>query len=49
MYQLTLSRGKRQRIKKKLKSLGYEKAIPPLQTKINNSVEKNNSKIRRRN
>ena len=41
MYQLTLSRGKRQRIKKKLKSLGYEKAIPPLQTKINNSVEKN--------
>ena len=32
-YHMTLSRGKKQRIKKKLKALGYTDNIPPLQVK----------------
>lgn len=32
-YRMTLSRGKKQRIKKRLKSLGYNKDIPPLEIK----------------
>ena len=32
-YHMTLSRGKKQRIKKKLKALGYTKEIPPMEKK----------------
>ena len=41
MYQKSFSRGKKQRIKKKLKSLGYNKNIPPLEIKNDNIKEEN--------
>ena len=40
-----MSRGKKQRIKKKLKNLGYNKDIPPVEIKTNNNInlkEENN-------
>ena len=43
LYHTTLSRGKKQRIKKKLKNLGYTKNIPPLKLKKN--INKNNNNI----
>jgi len=42
LYHTTLSRGKKQRIKKKLKSLGYNKDIPPV------TINNNNNKINRK-
>ena len=52
LYHTTMSRGKKQRIKKKLKTLGYNKDIPPVQidndnnnnilSKKNNSVNNSN-------
>ena len=41
LYHTTLSRGKKQRIKKKLKSLGYNKDIPPVT--IKNNIKENNN------
>lgn len=38
-YHLTFSRGKKQRIKKKLKKLGYTKPIPPMQKKPEEKTE----------
>jgi len=42
LYHTTLSRGKKQRIKKKLKSLGYNKDISPV------TINNNNNKINRK-
>ncbi len=45
LYHTTMSRGKKQRIKKKLKNLGYNKDIPPVEIKTNNNInlkEENN-------
>ena len=39
LYHTTLSRGKKQRIKKKLKNLGYTKDIPPVEIKKNNIID----------
>ena len=46
LYHTTMSRGKKQRIKKKLKILGYNKDIPPVQIdkNINNNIRQNNNK-----
>ena len=44
MYQKSFSRGKKQRIKKKLKSLGYNKNIPPLEI-INDNIKEENIEI----
>ena len=47
LYHTTLSRGKKQRIKKKLKNLGYTKDIPPVEIKkdkIINIKENNNNR-----
>ena len=44
LYHTTMSRGKKQRIKKKLKNLGYKKDIPPIEinkSKNSNTNEKN--------
>ena len=45
LYHTTMSRGKKQRIKKKLKILGYNKDIPPVQIdkNINNNIRQNNN------
>jgi hypothetical protein len=46
LYHTTLSRGKKQRIKKKLKSLGYNKDIPPVTINNNNkeiNIKENNN------
>ena len=46
LYHTTMSRGKKQRIKKKLKNLGYNKDIPPVEINKNNNLkEENNNKI----
>ena len=39
LYHTTLSRGKKQRIKKKLKNLGYTKDIPPVVIKKDNIID----------
>ena len=47
LYHTTMSRGKKQRIKKKLKNLGYTKDIPPIEIDKNknmNMKEENNKK-----
>ena len=44
LYQKSFSRGKKQRIKKKLKSLGYNKNIPPLEI-INDNIKEENIEI----
>ena len=46
LYHTTMSRGKKQRIKKKLKILGYNKDIPPVQIdkNKNNNIRQNNNK-----
>ena len=45
LYHTTMSRGKKQRIKKKLKILGYNKDIPPVQIdkNKNNNIRQNNN------
>ena len=46
LYHTTMSRGKKQRIKKKLKNLGYNKDIPPVEINQNINIKKeNNNKI----
>ena len=46
LYHTTMSRGKKQRIKKKLKNLGYNKDIPPVEINQNINIKKeNNDKI----
>ena len=48
LYHTTMSRGKKQRIKKKLKNLGYNKDIPPVEINQNKNInlkEENNNKI----
>ena len=49
LYHTTMSRGKKQRIKKKLKNLGYNKVIPPVEINQNkNSInlkEENDNKM----
>jgi len=48
LYHTTMSRGKKQRIKKKLKNLGYTKDIPPVEIEKNknvNSKGKNNNEV----
>ena len=46
LYHTTMSRGKKQRIKKKLKNLGYNKDIPPVEINQNiNNKKENNNKI----
>ena len=48
LYHTTMSRGKKQRIKKKLKNLGYTKDIPPVEIEKNKNInfkEKNNDGI----
>jgi len=47
LYHTTMSRGKKQRIKKKLKNLGYTKDIPPIEIDKNKNInmkEENNKK-----
>ena len=39
LYHTTLSRGKKQRIKKKLKNLGYTKDIPPVEIKKDKMID----------
>ena len=41
LYHTTLSRGKKQRIKKKLKNLGYNKDIPPVTIKKEKTIDLN--------
>ena len=51
LYHTTLSRGKKQRIKKKLKSLGYNKDIPPVdinKNKIINIKEESQNNINKK-
>ena len=38
LYHTTMSRGKKQRIKKKLKNLGYNKDIPPVEIEKNKNI-----------
>ena len=46
LYHTTMSRGKKQRIKKKLKNLGYNKDIPTVEINQNINIKKeNNDKI----
>ena len=46
LYHTTMSRGKKQRIKKKLKNLGYNKDIPPVEINQNINIKReNNNKI----